>query len=164
MNDDERASLVEEMGLAWQELGSPRMEGRVVGYLMLSNAEAVSTAELCEQLHASAGAISMTTRRLCDVGFIKRVAVRGERSHFFRAEEDVWGAFLAGERRYLLRRAELAEKALTTLSADDEMPRKRLANMRDYMLWLRGYHQRMRRDWEEYKKHKADGEDPGEPT
>ena len=50
IDEESRASLVEEMGLVWAELGEPRMQGRVLGYLMLSNAPYVSSAELAEGL------------------------------------------------------------------------------------------------------------------
>jgi DNA-binding transcriptional regulator GbsR (MarR family) len=150
--DDERAHFVEEMGLIWEELGSARMDGRIVGYLMFSNEPYVSSSQLSTALNASAGSISTATRRLVDVGFIKRVAVSGERSHYFRAEDDVWGAFLAGERRYLRRRAAFASEALTSLQAGDEAPKRRLANMRDYMTWLEQAHHKLLEDWEEYKR------------
>ncbi|HEX3813996.1 MAG TPA: MarR family transcriptional regulator [Mycobacteriales bacterium] len=159
ISDEERGRLVEEMGLVWTALGAPRMEGRIVGYLMFSNAPHVSTAELSEQLHASAGSISTTTRRLAEIGFIKQVAIPGERSYYFKAEDDVWGTFLAGERQYLRRRVTFAEDALAKLGKRDEAPRRRLANMRDYMTWLETYHRKMLEDWEEFKRQRdANGE------
>ncbi len=157
ISDEDRADLVEEMGLIWSDLGGPRMEGRIVGYLIFSNAPYVSTAELSEALHASAGSISTTTRRLVEVGFIKRVAVPGERSYYFKAEDDVWGAFLAGERPYLRRRRKFAEHALDALGPRDEAPSRRLANMRDYMTWLETYHRKMLEDWEAYKRERDAG-------
>lgn len=155
---EERARLVEEMGLIWEELGSPRMEGRIVGYLMFSNAPHVSTAELSQALRASAGSVSMTTRHLVDAGFIKRVAVPGERSYFFRAEEDVWGAFLEGERKYLQRRADFAEAALASLGPGDEAARRRLTNMRDYHRWLLlTGHRMLLAGWKEFKRKRDSG-------
>lgn len=149
---DERSRLIEEMGLIWEELGSPRMEGRIVGYLMFSNAPQVSSAELASELRASAGSVSMATRRLVEIGFIRRVAIPGDRSRYFCAEEDVWGAFLAGERRHLLRRATYAQAAFEALGPGDEAPRTRLANMHSYMVWLMGYHRKMLQDWEQFKR------------
>ena len=122
IDEESRASLVEEMGLVWAELGEPRMQGRVLGYLMLSNAPYVSSAELAEGLHASTGSISGATKVLVDEGFIRRVAVAGERSYFFRAEDDVWGAFLATEGRYLRRRQLFAERALAGARAGRRAP------------------------------------------
>ena len=96
------------------------MQGRVLGYLMLSNAPHVSSAELAEALHASTGSISTATKVLVDEGFIKRVGIAGQRSFFFKAEDDVWGAFLATEARYLRRRQLFAERALEALGSEDD--------------------------------------------
>lgn len=147
-----RANLVEEMGLIWTELGEPRMHGRVLGYLMLSNAPHVSSAELAEALRASTGSISTSTKVLVDQGFIERVAIAGQRSFFFRAGDDVWGAFLATEARYLRRRQLFAERALQALSPDDERPRTRFLNMRDYHEWLADHRHETHEAWARYKE------------
>src|ERR1700678_3712778 len=136
ISEELRSNLVEEMGLVWTELGSPRMQGRVLAYLMLSNAPYVSSAELAAALHASGGSISTATKVLVDEGFIKRVGIAGQRSFFFRAEDDVWGAFLATEARYLRRRQLFAERALQALGREDDRPRTRFLNMQDYHEWL----------------------------
>ncbi|MGO9658539.1 MAG: GbsR/MarR family transcriptional regulator [Acidimicrobiales bacterium] len=151
LSDEARSDLVEEMGLVWSELGSPRMQGRVLGYLMLSNAPYVSSAELAEALHASTGSISAATKVLVDEGFIKRVGIAGQRSFFFRAEEDVWGAFLATEARYLHRRQLFAEQALQALGPEDELPRTRFLNMRDYHEWLAEHRHEIHEEWARYK-------------
>jgi DNA-binding transcriptional regulator GbsR (MarR family) len=136
----------------WTELGSPRMQGRVLGYLMLSNAPYVSSAELVEALHASTGSISTATKVLVDEGFIKRVAIAGQRSFFFRAEDDVWGAFLVTEARYLRRRQLFADRALQELGPDDERPRTRFLNMRDYHEWLAEHRYETHESWARYKE------------
>jgi DNA-binding transcriptional regulator GbsR (MarR family) len=157
LGDDERAALVEEIGLLWEEFGMLRMDGRVTGYLMLSNAPHVSTAELRDALRASAGSISTTTRRLKEFGFIRQVAVAGERSHFFRADDDVWGAFLAAESKAYIRAREFAEHVLHVLGNDDEHPRTRFQNMRDYHEWLESHHRLLYERWEEFKRGRGGG-------
>lgn len=151
LDEDRRMDLVEELGVIWAVRGSP-MEGRVLGYLMLSNAPKVSSSELSQALRASTGSISTATRVLLADGFIKRVSVAGERTYYFAVEDDIWGAFLAGERPHLARRERFAEKALVLLGAGDEVPRRRLAYMRDYMSWLATYHRKMLADWEQHKR------------
>lgn len=155
--DEQRALLVEEFGLLWEEFGMLRMDGRVLGYLMLSNAPQVSSAELRDALQASAGSISTTTRRLEQWGFIRQVAVPGERSHFFRAADDVWGAFLASEEKSYRRARELAGQVLARLGDADELPRLRFENMRDYHEWLESRHQLILPLWEEHKRKRARG-------
>ncbi len=161
LTEQARLEIVDEMGVMWEELGEPRIDGRVVGYLMLSNSASVSSAELITALQSSAATISTASRRLADVGFIKRVTAAGQRGHHYRVEEDVWGAFLAGERKYLDRRARFAEQVIEVLGPDDRSPRRRLENMRDYMTWLTTYHRKMLADWEQFKLERDSGQRPG---
>lgn len=160
--EEHREQLVERFGVLFDELGQPPMEGRVLGYLILSNAPHVSSQQLKDDLGASAGSISSATRALSAAGFIRRVFEKGSRSHYFRAEEDVWGNFLATEHRYLARKKRFAEDLLTLAGPEDRGPRKRLQNMRDYFEWLEGHHQTMYRIWEDVKKKRdAAAHDPG---
>ncbi|MFI0480096.1 transposase [Actinomadura sp. 9N215] len=146
-----RESFVEEVGLVWEAAGSPRMDGRIVAYLLITDVPHVSSAELARALRVSAGSVSLATRRLVEAGFIRRHAVPGERSHYFRVDDDVWGSFLAGERRYLERQEELADHALALLGPEEEAPRRRLTNMRDYMRWICGSHQDLLTQWRAYR-------------
>lgn len=158
LDDGSRSGLIEEMGVIWSELGEPRMQGRVLGYLMFSNAPCVSSAELVEALQASTGSISTATKVLVDAGFIRRVAVAGQRSFFFRAEDDVWGAFLATESRHLKRRQLFAEHVLDVLRADEQPARMRFLNMRDYHEWLVIHHREMLGNWQRYKESRHEQE------
>lgn len=149
-----REAFVEEVGLVWEGAGSSRMDGRVIAYLLITDVPYVSSAELARALRVSAGSVSLATRRLVEAGFIRRHAVPGERSHYFRVDDDVWGSFLAGERRHLDRQEQLAERALELLGPEEEAPRRRLGNMRDYMRWVRGSHHELLTQWKAFR---ADG-------
>ena len=105
------------------------MDGRILGYLIIMNAPYISSAELGKVLNASAGSVSMATRRMVDAGFIKRHVVPGDRSHYFRADDDPWGSFLAGERRYLDRQRELLERGLDVIGDADTEARERLRRL-----------------------------------
>jgi len=134
------------------------MDGRILGYLIIMNAPYISSAELGKVLNASAGSVSMATRRMVDAGFIKRHVVPGDRSHYFRADDDPWGSFLAGERRYLDRQRELLERGLDVIGDADTEARERLRNGRDYMAWLVTHHRKMLAEWEAFKQERnADG-------
>lgn len=151
-----RESFVEEVGLVWEAAGSSRMDGRIIAYLLITDVPYVSSAELARALQVSAGSVSLATRRLVEAGFIRRHAVPGERSHYFRVDDDVWGSFLAGERRYLDRQEQLAEQAIALLGPDEEAPRRRLVNMRDYMRWVRNSHHDLLAQWRNYRSGGAD--------
>jgi DNA-binding transcriptional regulator GbsR (MarR family) len=148
-----RLEFAEEFGLNWEQSGGTRMEGRVIGYLMVTPEPYLSLADLAATLSASAGSVSTTTRRLLETGFIKRHVIPGDRSYYYRADDDIWGSWLAGERRYLRRMQEIFERQLAVLGSgeDDEGARRRLSNGRDYMSWIVSQHQQMLADWERVK-------------
>jgi DNA-binding transcriptional regulator GbsR (MarR family) len=160
--DGRRLDFVERFGIERAMAGAPRMEGRVLGYLMTSDKPYVSARELAHELQASSGSISTTCRALMEAGFIHRHAIPGDRNHYYRVDDDIWGSFLAGERRYLDRQRSLFESMLDDLPDDLEVPRRRLENARNYMIWVAKYHKKMLADWEDYKRRLATGSEDGE--
>jgi hypothetical protein len=157
-----RREFAEEFGLYWASAGSAHMDGRILGYLMIMSAPYISSADLAKVLSASAGSVSMATRRMVEAGFIKRHVVPGDRSHYFRADDDPWGSFLAGERPYLDRQRVVLERAFAVLGPDDVDARQRITNGRDYMIWLASYHRKMRGDWEAFKAARGSSDDTAE--
>lgn len=156
-----RQEFIESFGVLRELAGAPRMEGRVLAYLMTSSKPYVSSAELAGALKASAGSISGTTRRLIETGFIARHAIPGDRSHYFTVDDDIWGTFLAGERRYLDRQRAMFSDLLADVPASLTGPRRRLRNARNYMEWLATYHRKMLSDWKAYNEtHNLDSRDP----
>ncbi len=147
----EKLGFVEELGLFWSAQGNPRMEGRILGYLLITDQAYVSAGQLARDLKASAGAISTCARRLAEIGFIHRHAVAGDRAHYWTTDDDMWASFLAGERPYLQYQQKLAQRALDALPAGEDGPRRRLEHMRDYMTWLEGAHKELLRSWTEYR-------------
>ncbi|MFI7066823.1 GbsR/MarR family transcriptional regulator [Kribbella sp. NPDC050124] len=156
--DPRRADFVEQFALIRELAGSPRMEARVLGYLMVSNKRYVASGELARALSASAGSISSATRRLIDLGYVARHPVPGDRSHYFKVEDDIWGEFLASEQRSFGKQRQLFEDMLAVLPDGMPGPRKRLRNARNYFEWLASYHRKMLEDWREHRD-KLEAED-----
>jgi hypothetical protein len=153
--DDATRTFVEDFASSWESANNARMDGRVLGLLIIVDEPYLSSARIAHLLQASTGAVSMATRALVGVGFLKRHALPGDRAHYFRVEDDVWGAFLSGEREYLRRMKGTVIGGLDLVSADAAGPRTRLRNAQRYMTWLEGYHRKMLSDWEAYRD--ADG-------
>ncbi|MDH3260265.1 MAG: MarR family transcriptional regulator [Acidimicrobiia bacterium] len=83
MVDRDERQFTEEMGALFERSGSPRMAGRVWGYLLIVNAEQVSAADLAEALNASPSSISAATRFLLGLGLLDRTRMPGERRDYF---------------------------------------------------------------------------------
>ncbi|QCR18096.1 GbsR/MarR family transcriptional regulator [Agrococcus sp. SGAir0287] len=163
--DERMRAFIEDFAYAWGTAGNPRMDGRVLALFMVVDAPLLSSARIAHLLHASAGAVSMATRSLLSIGFIKPVSLPGDRSHYFRVEDDVWGSFLAGERESLRRIESTLAEGLETLAPQGEGPRRRLEYARRYFGWLPGRHREILADWQRYRdevdREQASTEDEG---
>ncbi|MFD3686234.1 GbsR/MarR family transcriptional regulator [Nocardiopsis sp. NPDC058631] len=142
----------------WQSQGRPRTEGRIVGYLLVADRDAVSAEEIADGARVSRGSVSQSVRRLREMGFVALVGEPNRRSRLVTMDEDVWGGFLRNERTYLRRQRELAATALDRLPSLSPPARNRLRNMHDYMSWLDDYHDTLLSHWEEYKAQR--GQEP----
>lgn len=158
----ERQAFVEEYALLLASAGYQLMDGRVLAYLMVTRAPYSSSADIATGLGASSGSVSMSTRRLVELGQIRRHIVPGERSHFFKADTDVWGSWLASERRYLERERSILASALESVEGSgdprDDAIVERLKNGRDYFAWLQQYHTYMHHEWIAFKAARDAGE------
>ncbi|MDI6402282.1 hypothetical protein QLX67_09760 [Balneolaceae bacterium ANBcel3] len=85
--DKEIQEYIEEAGLVFEKMGMTRMAGRVMGYLMVCDKDDVSFDELCDAIQVSRGSISMSTKQLEQVGFVKKIGLPGERKTFYRAAD-----------------------------------------------------------------------------
>lgn len=141
--------FVERFADYWQSRGAQRIEGRIAGYLLINSTDGVSAAELSEALDVSRGAVSNYTRRLVDLGFVRRVRKLGDRAHYFVMDADVWGGFLESEHSYLENQRALASNAM--MHVDPESPAyQRVLNMRDYMGWIID-NRLLRSEWTKFK-------------
>lgn len=132
----EASRFVEEVGLAFEQLGLPRMAGRILGRLVIADVPEQSSSDLAEALQASKGSISTMTRLLIQLGLIERVGRRGDRRDYFRLRPNLWPR-LVRQRAALfgvLRQA--AERGLRLVSEESGGSAQRLREMRDLFAFL----------------------------
>jgi DNA-binding transcriptional regulator GbsR (MarR family) len=77
--------LVEEYGLFFEEMGNTRMEGRVMGWLLLADPPVQSLTEIADGLGVSKAAVSTAARSLLQVRAVERVSEPGQRGDFYRS-------------------------------------------------------------------------------
>jgi hypothetical protein len=127
--------FVDEVAAVWDELGYPRLAGRVLGELLVADAPALSTGELCERLPASKGHLSVTLHFLTSLQLVDRVSVPGSRRDYYRLSQDAWLKSWQHGFQYLQRLRDVAGRALDHSPADDA-PTRRLADMHDFYSFL----------------------------
>jgi DNA-binding transcriptional regulator GbsR (MarR family) len=120
MNDEinaEEKQFVEEVGIVSEQTGLPRMAGRILGWLLISEPPHQSTVQLAEALMASKGSISTATRLLIQIGLIERLSLPGVRHDYFRIRSDVWQHMIKrGLEDEIKMFRQLAERGLEVLS------------------------------------------------
>ncbi|HJQ28692.1 MAG TPA: MarR family transcriptional regulator [Rubrobacter sp.] len=136
--DEEKRKYVEEFGLLFGQFGLSRMLGRVLGVLMISDPPERSAEELAEELGASRGSISQTTRSLIQMSLVQRWSRPGERRDYFRIKPGAWHEIMRREMEALASFRKTAERGLELLDSDAPDARRSLEEMRDfYTYWER---------------------------
>ena len=125
-----RRQLAEQLGLGFEAFGMPRMAGRILGWVLLSDDEEVALEDLARELGVSKASVSHGTRLLLQMGLLRRVARPGTRRAYFGISEDPWTALLAIEERVSRGFVEFAREARARL---EPSPRRdaRLAEMEE---------------------------------
>ena len=112
------------------------MLGRVLGVLMISDPPERSAEELAEELGASRGSISQTTRSLIQMSLVQRWSRPGERRDYFRIKPGAWHEIMRREMEALASFRKTAERGLELLDSEDPHARRSLEEMRDfYTYW-----------------------------
>jgi DNA-binding transcriptional regulator GbsR (MarR family) len=134
----EQAQFLEAMGLMFENVGMPRMAGRVFGWLLISDPPLQSSGELVEGLQASKGSVSTTTRLLIQIGLIERVSLAGDRRDYFQIKPNAWTQLTQQQMLRVTAFRRLAEQGLDLLSGSDRQLQQRLREMHEiHAFWER---------------------------
>lgn len=86
---NKRTNFIEETGLLFENLGTTRMAGRILGYLMITDKEMVSFDELCQILQASKSSISTNVKSLITLHYVKPITLPGDRKTYYMLSPDI---------------------------------------------------------------------------
>ncbi len=148
---DEIRDFIDRFTDAWELMRGKRINGRVLALLIITDEPYLSSADLGRLLNASPGTISTATRALLTAGYITKVTKPDSRVVHFRAEDDVWGAFLSREKLGLQRMEEVLSAARSTTPGTEPAPARRLRNGSRYMAWIDQHHRNVLNQWQEYR-------------
>ena len=106
-----RLELVDVCGRLAQALDFPRSAGEIYGLLYLAP-EPMSAPEICSALSISKGSVSMGTRQLLALGFIRKVWLQQERKDYFEAVLELGNLIRSAYDSIFKVRAQNAERRL----------------------------------------------------
>lgn len=127
----EEKHFIEDISLFFEQMGLPRMAGRVLGVLLISKPPAQSTNDLCEVLQTSKSAISTTTRLLTEMGLIERVPSPVPRRICYRFKHGGWLVFMRHRLKLMAGLHEIAERGLELVKDEEPALRERLQEAHD---------------------------------
>ncbi len=125
----EKKEFVEEVGIFFEQSGLPRMAGRILGWLLISDSPHQTTSELAEALMASKGSISTMTRLLIRIGLIERTSLPGKRRDYFRIKPGAWHQMFKVSLDQTTAFRQLAEHGLELLEGKAHVNRLSLEEM-----------------------------------
>jgi DNA-binding transcriptional regulator GbsR (MarR family) len=128
--------FVEQIAMQFAEWGFPRMAARVLFALMTADEPGLTAGELGERLDASAAAISGAVRYLGQLRLVVREPVPGSRRDLYRLADNAWYVSASAEMGLYKSLIATSESVLDALGGPRSPARARVAEMRDFLLFL----------------------------
>jgi DNA-binding transcriptional regulator GbsR (MarR family) len=149
---DGEARFVEDLGIFFEDLGYPRMAGRIFAALLLADPPDMSSADLAAFLSASSGSVSTMTRELIRLGMAERVGVPGQRRDYFRAAPSALPQVLRDRLGIVRRMHALMERGEELVHNPPPSVRRRLEELHESYEYLEGALQAALDQWEEHRR------------
>lgn len=146
-------AFVEDVAIAFEQGGLPRMAGRVIGWLLICDPPEQSSAQLALVLQASKGSISTATRSLVPSGLVERRSQPGQRRDYFRIHPEAWVELVKLRLSQVTSFHQLTQRGLTLLDPGPPDRRARLETVNDLYSWLE---QELPALWERWRERAAD--------
>lgn len=130
------AHVVEQFAALLETYGFPRMSGRIVMALMVTESAGLTAAELAETLQVSPAAISTSMRYPLAVGLVEKLAVQGDRRVRYRLPDDAWYLASTSKDPLYRRIADLALQGVDAVGGPRTAAGARLEQMSDFFSYL----------------------------
>lgn len=127
----EEIHFIEDIGLYFEQMGLPRMAGRILGALLISDPPAQSITDLCERLHASKSSISIMARLLMERGLIERVASPLPRRDYYRFKPGGWTIYMRQWLGLMSGLHQITERGMLLMADKPEPLKERLNEAHD---------------------------------
>lgn len=149
--------FAEEIGLFFEENGLPRMQGRILGWLLVCDPPEQSAEDLAEALSASRGSISMAIRMLQDNKAVERRTVPGSRRAYYRLRPGFWLQEADTKARLARSWLRLTERGLGLMTDHRPERTERLREAREMYAFLEQEYAAIAERW---RRRRAEGDQP----
>ncbi len=144
------SQFIENMGLHFEDYGIPRIGGKILGLLMVSQ-RPVSSEEMSDILQASRSSISTNLRTLLITGLADRISLPGEREDFYVFSDDAWENSLEMRLDEIQSLREMAEDGMQGMPKDHPA-RPRLEAVLDWTALVEDAYEKLIKKWQAHKE------------
>ncbi len=127
----EEMHFIEDIGLFFEQMGLPRMAGRILGVLLISDPPAQSITDLAQKLKASKSSISIMARLLVEHGLIERVASPVPRRDYYRFKPGGWLIYMRQWLGLMSALHEITERGIALMGDKPPEMKERLLEAHD---------------------------------
>lgn len=132
----EERHFVEDVGLFFEQMGFPRMAGRILGRLLICDPSEQSAGQLADALQASKGSLSTMTRLLIQIGLVERVGLPGHRRDYFRIRRGAWPLLIKTQMQAMTGLHQVVERGLVLVDGREPALNQRLLEAHDLYAFL----------------------------
>ena len=132
----EELHFIEDIGLYFERLGLPRMAGKILGVLLISDPPAQSITDIGEKLNASKSSISIMARLLLESGLIEKVPSPLPRRDYFRFKTGGWILYMQQWFELMSGLHKITERGLALLEDKPSDLKNRLMEAHDLFSYL----------------------------
>jgi DNA-binding transcriptional regulator GbsR (MarR family) len=132
----EERHFVEDIGLFFEQIGMPRMAGRILGVLLISDPPAQSITDLAEKLKASKSSISIMARLLVENGLVERVASPVPRRDYYRFKPGGWTLYMHQWLGLMAALHQITERGLSLIEDKSPDLKERLQEAHDLFSFI----------------------------
>jgi DNA-binding transcriptional regulator GbsR (MarR family) len=129
--------FIEKMGLVFEQAGSTRTHGRLVGLLLVSD-DPLSLDEMAELLQTSKASLSTNARVAVQFGLAQRVSRPGDRRDYYEMTPASFEGMVAHRIRAIDVFIHLADDGLAAIEPDNATARARLEKMKEFYRFFLG--------------------------
>jgi DNA-binding transcriptional regulator GbsR (MarR family) len=153
--------LIQEFGNIYESYGLKRLEGLIVGLLLTQDAP-VSLDDMVERLGHSKGPISVSVRRLADIGLVRKVNGPVNRRNYYAAHPDIFYNNFQFNMATVRRNRSLAENFLMRIRAEDAVGSEEtianLEHMKAFYRLMEAFYQDFSEQWQKVKRQRREEE------
>lgn len=142
---------IEDSALLFEQVGMTRMAGRIFGYLLICDEDAVSFDQIRKTLQASKGSISANIKQLLQTGLIEQTAFPGDRKTYYRASHVNIGDITASRLKLMEKFVELFSQARNLKTRDDDVS-EWLEETAIFYSWMEQKMEELMNEWESDKE------------